>query len=555
MPIPNVITDLSATAASNSPTGNENPIEGDNHLRTAYAFIRQIYDGSTGIAYPTLANLANTSNAALGSALVGVNATLNYAAGTVGAKFIDVSPADYPWLAKFDDATDDSAAIQACIDWVSLRGGGRISFPAGTALCASPITFKNNIDYVGQGATVFTGGTTLHSTSTTDAFQILNPINSSTAAFINIRGIHFYAFSLATANACTFYDRGSSLLTIKECAFRSNKVCLALDQTELCSIEGNYFGGGSNSDSTGIWLINGADKAVGASTYFTNRITIYSNQFNNGAFGTAIYDDGGVTHAFRDNNFNGWSSHIIAIGVNSIVIEGGEYEINAAQSIIFGVTKRGGAAGGKTNVARVSDTFHYNTASQPAIATVAGALGSIRITDNHYNLPGTVYTGMTLPDEVIAQGNRQVGAGDGLTLINNYYPEQTHTPGWAAAVGTPAIGNGVLSARYTRAGKQVKWNLRLEIGSTTTFGTSGAWSFFVPIAAPANAFDCGAAVVLKNGTSYYSATARMNSTGTSVTVYITNGTGAVGVTNPGLAAGPPADFIDAQLTYTAAAWI
>lgn len=457
--------------------------------------------------------------------------------------------------ARFNDSTNDSYAIQAAIDWLSGIGGGDLLFARGISRCATPVQFKNRINYIGQGGSVFDNtGTMLRYTGTTDAFRILNPQNASTAAFIHIEGIAFKSTTLAI-DQCLFYDLGSSLLTIDRCSFVSNRIGIGLDQTELCDITRNYFGSGTTSDSVGIWFINGADKNPGNSTYFTNRIAVRGNQFNGNAAATAIYDDGGVAHTFKDNNFNGYASHIVIVGVNGATIEGGEYEINAAQSIIFGGTKRSGAAGGKTNVAKVSGMFHYNNVNQPAIATVSGALGVIHIEDNFYNLPGAVYTGMTLPDEVIAQGNRQLGAGDGLTLINNYYPEQTHTPGWAAAVGTPAIGNGVLSARYTRAGKQVKWNLRLEIGSTTTFGTSGAWSFFVPIAAPANAFDCGAAVVLKNGTSYYSATARMNSTGTSVTVYITNGTGAVGVTNPGLAAGPPADFIDAQLTYTAAAWI
>jgi hypothetical protein len=62
MPVPSLITDLSATAASNSPSGSEAPTEGDNHLRTAYAFIKQLYDGVSGVAYPTLARLASTAN-------------------------------------------------------------------------------------------------------------------------------------------------------------------------------------------------------------------------------------------------------------------------------------------------------------------------------------------------------------------------------------------------------------------------------------------------------------------------------------------------------------
>jgi hypothetical protein len=514
----------------------------DKVTRVTTAWLQYIND--------TVNGLANKTDAAKGAGLAGINATLNYAAGTVGAKFIDVSPIDYPWLAKFDDTTDDSAAIQACIDFVSSRGGGRISFPAKTALCASSITFKNRIDYIGQGCSVFEGGTTLHSTSTTDAFKITNPQNSSTAAFINFKGIHFYAFSLVGANSCTFYDLGSSLLTFKECAFRSNKVCLGLDQTELFDIENCYFGGGSSSDSCGIWIINGADKTVGNSTYFTNRLGVHHCQFNNGAFGVAIYDDGGVAHSFRDNNFNGWSSHIVAVGVNGVLIEGGEFELNAAQSIIFGVTKRGLAAGGKTNTARVSDTFHFNNVAQPAIATVAGALGSIRIEDNQFNLPSTVYTGMTTPDEVIAQGNRQVGAGDGLTVINNYYTQQSFTPAWTG--GSPTIGNGTLAAQFSRKGKEIKYKLRLQIGSTTTQG-AGAWSFSLPFAGTPNGiFDTGSALVFESGVSWYTGVAQINSSGTSMSLYITNATGLVGSANPGITTG---DTVDAQLTYTATNWI
>lgn len=72
MPVPSAITDLSATAASNSPSGSEAPTEGDNHLRTAYAFIKQLYDGVSGVAYPTLAQLASTASASDGDALIGV---------------------------------------------------------------------------------------------------------------------------------------------------------------------------------------------------------------------------------------------------------------------------------------------------------------------------------------------------------------------------------------------------------------------------------------------------------------------------------------------------
>lgn len=124
MPIPTAITDLSTNPASNSPTGNENPIEGDNHLRTAYAFIRQIYDGSTGIAYPTLANLANTSNAALGPALVSFTA-LDYPVLTVGGALTAMthevlwditSDAERAAILAGTSTTDHLSIIQAALN-------------------------------------------------------------------------------------------------------------------------------------------------------------------------------------------------------------------------------------------------------------------------------------------------------------------------------------------------------------------------------------------------------------------------------------------------------
>jgi hypothetical protein len=82
MPIPTSITDLSTTAASNSPSGSEPPIEGDNHLRTAYAFIRQLYDGVTGSAVATLeTDLASTASASPGASLVGFSQDDANAAG------------------------------------------------------------------------------------------------------------------------------------------------------------------------------------------------------------------------------------------------------------------------------------------------------------------------------------------------------------------------------------------------------------------------------------------------------------------------------------------
>ena len=89
MPIPTSITDLSTTAASNSPAGSDSPTDGDNFIRALSAFIRQNY------------------NSIEARALVSVT---DAAYGAVG-----------------DGVTNDRAAIAA-----ALAVGGRIRFPAGT---------------------------------------------------------------------------------------------------------------------------------------------------------------------------------------------------------------------------------------------------------------------------------------------------------------------------------------------------------------------------------------------------------------------------------------
>lgn len=62
MPVPTLITDLSTTAASNSPAGTESPTDGDNYLRALSAFVAQLRDitNGTSAATATIQNLSVT---------------------------------------------------------------------------------------------------------------------------------------------------------------------------------------------------------------------------------------------------------------------------------------------------------------------------------------------------------------------------------------------------------------------------------------------------------------------------------------------------------------
>jgi len=76
----------------------------------------------------------------------------------------------------------------------------------------------------------------------------------------------------------------------------------------------------------------------------------------------------------------------------------------------------------------------------------------------------------------------------------------TYTPTWTASAGAVAIGNGTLTGRYRLIGKTVDFEISLVAGSTTTYGTAGAyWTIGAPTvgnavasyAYPLRLFDAG----------------------------------------------------------------
>jgi hypothetical protein len=99
MPVPTVITDLSATAASNSPAGSESVTTTDDYLRTQGSFIRQVYDRVTdGAQAITVGSLTTTGNTVLGDATtdtlnVGAGGLVKDASGNVGLGIVPNSSA------------------------------------------------------------------------------------------------------------------------------------------------------------------------------------------------------------------------------------------------------------------------------------------------------------------------------------------------------------------------------------------------------------------------------------------------------------------------------
>lgn len=257
--------------------------------------------------------------------------------------------------ALFDNSTDDTTAIQRAINHLNTMGGGELWFPSGIGKHAG-LTFKNKVQYRGAGRdTASTSGTVLLYTGTGDGVVISNPINSSTAANISVEGITFKNANRNSGKGC-FADTGSTDLKFRHCAFVGSDRGLILDQSELVDVSECDFEGVA-SQTTLAWLVNGADRNVGASGSFTNRISFQRCQFNGQTGTTLIADDGGADHSYVDNNYNGGATHIRAAAVEGLSIVRGEFESATAASIILQTTRLGGGAGGSSSPVHLDRPF------------------------------------------------------------------------------------------------------------------------------------------------------------------------------------------------------
>lgn len=154
MPVPNTINDLSTTAASNSPSGAENPFPDlDNHLRSLAAFIAQLRDGklSTSSVSAFIQTLFDDADAATARTTLGaVGLTGNET--VAGVKTFSASPI----VPAPTSGTD--AANKAYVDALGfpgeIRAMARLTAPAGWLLidgktignAASGATSRANAD-------------------------------------------------------------------------------------------------------------------------------------------------------------------------------------------------------------------------------------------------------------------------------------------------------------------------------------------------------------------------------------------------------------------------
>lgn len=80
----------------------------------------------------------------------------------------------------------------------------------------------------------------------------------------------------------------------------------------------------------------------------------------------------------------------------------------------------------------------------------------------------------------------------------------SYTPTWTVSAGSVSIGNGSLSGRYMKVGRTVDVVINWQAGSTTTYGTAGAyWQFSLPSGHSSVLQAVGVVALLDAGTLEY----------------------------------------------------
>lgn len=242
---------------------------------------------------------------------------------------------DVRWFgAKGDGTTDDTAAIQAALDYLNSIDGGTVSFPAGTYVVSAYLTVfpKTTIRGAGRRASTIAcshvggGGASAHEDLLNGSvFATINPVNTNTRVNLDIRHIGIRNTDASNVGAA-FYGRGGSFINLRDVYIDGFKYGVVLDQSEVvhienCEIELQNGGGGC------IWLVGTADLNAGASVGYTNQITVSRCQLSSfPGVSYLIIDDGGNSHSFVDNNYNGGISCIRGSGYAGLVVSGGEFE-------------------------------------------------------------------------------------------------------------------------------------------------------------------------------------------------------------------------------------
>lgn len=308
-------------------------------------------------------------------------------------------------LAAAASAAVNKAAIAAAMAVAVVLGGGTIECHEGAFNCSDGVTLSPRCYLKGQGQYA----TILQFSGTADGITCVSPLNTSTPVWNGLRDLTIQNSNGSNAGG-GYVDVGGTFVTVRGVQIQGFKHQIIFDQTECGHVSECVFGATISSGSC-IWLANGDDHSPGASVGFTNQITVSKCQINGNAGAIGIIDDGGNSHSFLDNNYNGLTNHIRTAGGISILIAGGEWEGAAGANITcFNTSKFGADAVGPTVNLQVASCTFVPSLGQSCIAITN--LSQLVADNNYYgNSSAVKITGCSAVANIYSRGAVNGGGG------------------------------------------------------------------------------------------------------------------------------------------------
>jgi hypothetical protein len=358
-----------------------------------------------------------------------------------------------------DNSTNDTVAIQDAITYINSVGGGIVFFPKGTYICSSTLAMAKYVTLQGEGPV----SSILKWATTGDGIKMTSPINSSTAVFTSVNNL-----GLTCTNASNtgggYDDVGGTYVNLTNVAVTGFKYGIIFDQTELAYIDLCYF---NTQLTAGVWLVNGPDHTVGASTTYTNRIGITRSQFNESSTQYCILDDGGYSHSFDNNNYNGGLTHIRAAGATPLNISNAEFEGAASTPIVLTSTSLSGAGVGQCSNVTVQNNIIVPAIGQSCIN--GASVSSLVCIDNFYgNSSAAKVIGAAIANYVdIASANGGGGVTFNGTATNQFSTGNTgtFTPVLTIGGSTTGITYTTQVGTYTRLSNIVNFSINITLSS------------------------------------------------------------------------------------------
>lgn len=571
-------TAIGAGAVTFTPTGTiaatnvQDAInESDTEIRAAVA----VAQSTANAALPS-ASLSNTTSDGLGASLVGYNPVRAYAAGlgeflnrlyarTAGEFAAGVTPTNYHFVPgdvrRY--GADPTGVSNSLTAWqAAFASSKEVYAPSGTYEFGSVSGGTTMIDLSTRGndITLRTGrGVKLRCTTTSDIPYFFRLDNNSRCTFGDIEfedlggdntvtwkgAFGFYLTNNTPTNwgnlkfgtiTCT---KLVAPITAQATGSATNRIRdIVIDQINLTDC---YYGLLLQNDGDSVKVDQITANSCVRPFFVYGVSGVEAKVFGRNNLGTS-----GAVHISRQTGgLNTSNIRVSYVGRNAA--------LNATHVLLSHTDISGGEINGVDLTIDLEGSVSYNSVrfvTYNAGAEYAPATNNIINNVRIWARCGANAASVSTPSAFNTKGRLWFYADGGLGLTQSTIDQfrignaaNGNTPTWATSGTQPAIVNGSLTSNYAIADGVCTENIRMQAGSSTTFGT-GAWTFSTAFTATQTATG---SVYLRDATgSHWVGVARLVTGTNVVALYSTNGNG-VDATNPFTWAST--DYLEITISY------